>query len=654
MPAKQDNDLFAPPSAAELAQIRPPTDSSADLFAPPTKEELAAASGDQSWFGPGGKVPAWLEKHDTTKGIAKGLLESAPALGAVGGAAVGGGAGLIEGAPTGGLASPYLAAAQGVAGAGLGAGAGKDVENLGKIYLLGEKMAPEEEARRIHEATTGGVLAETGGRTLQTGLQEAAETPLGQKVGQWTGKKASDIGSKIGEALTGASKQEIKTYAGNADKINAMARSSDNNVAQATNDVRSENMDKIQNFKKQQYSAIDAAVENADPSKRYDVTPLIEKLEAQKDLYHPNANKGAINSIQDLQDNVLAHTPGESVPQYGKGVYARNAGPEESPLFPDTAKPDARYGIDRQYGVTPKASMPMDKIAADQSESLLQSLDGSRSELPSTMKVGMDHPPGYQAPVVNDKTVGAKDLNRIKNYLQGEADGAYSVPGEIFNPSSPKARAAQKAAADARLALNDAHPDIAAANGKLSELHEIEDLLNKNMLAEGKSHSGLLAAGNGGNQQNEIILKRLDKLVGTNLSGDAQNLAAMRTFGSPRLAPISSAGTTSTSRSMIGPGVGYAAGHFLGGEPGGYIGAMVGGAATSPAVLKTAINAGLVAKDVAGNIITTDLGRSAMGQGLLRSIMGGEDSQKQTPNDEMNGLISTPANYKEKKKASGQ
>ncbi len=173
--------------------------------------------------------------------------------------------------------------------------------------------------------------------------------------------------------------------------------------------------------------------------------------------------------------------------------------------------------------------------------------------------------------------INVRDLFSLKEGLQGMAKPSYKE-GKMFMPGDMASKASATAAKEARRILNRAAPEIAEANNQLSMLHSIEDKINKNLITPGKSESALLAAGSGGNQRNVKNLQMIDQITGGNSLKQAENLSALESFGNPRWTPMSSGGTTSTSRTLIGGGVGA----VLGGP----VGTVAGAAATSPAVLK--------------------------------------------------------------------
>ena len=200
--------------------------------------------------------------------------------------------------------------------------------------------------------------------------------------------------------------------------------------------------------------------------------------------------------------------------------------------------------------------------------------------------------------------MSVQDASDVKSFLQDKASSSYRNSGDIFALGKDSAEAAKSAAADARQLINKAAPEVAEANSTLAKLHEIEDKMNLNLIAVGKPEAALLAAGTGGNVRNVKYLQQLGELTGTNMLGEAEKLAAMRTFGKPPLLPMDTTGKTLT-RMAVGGG----AGSLLGGP----VGAAVGAGLSSPATLKAAIDAGLLGKEA----LKSEAGRRIILRGLL-------------------------------------
>lgn len=482
-----------PPTPQELAQIS--KQQSWDSL-PPTKEELDKISG---------KSPeeSILDKPilgGTVRGYTKGLLNTLPTAGMLAGGAVGGAAG---GGLTAGVAGPAGA----VAGAGLGSMAGESLKKLGEKYILGEEPGSRESFYKdIGRSGMEGAAGEMGGQVIGKLGKIAAESKIGKKVGEVAGNAAA----KIGETFTGVPEQEIKTYSKHADEIVKMANSSDSNVAEAADQLRTKFAKDIANTKLGINSQIDPVLKNS--GRMVEAKPVIDAL---------NEAKASI----------------------------------DADFYPEQIK---------------------------QVDGLIESIKRK----------------------VDDGMMSAYDANLTKRFLQDKASSAYKNPGDIFSVGTEAANAAKTGAAKLRALVNDAVPEVATLNNRLSELHRIDDMMNANLISAGKPEAGLLSAGSGGNLRNAKVLSQLGDFTGTDMLGDAQKLAAMRTFGSPKLMAADTTGKA-VGRMGLAGGLGF----LLGGPAAG-----VGAAAiTSPAALRAAIDAGRLTKSMLSNReVQTMLGKELL------------------------------------------
>jgi hypothetical protein len=215
--------------------------------------------------------------------------------------------------------------------------------------------------------------------------------------------------------------------------------------------------------------------------------------------------------------------------------------------------------------------------------------------------------------------------NRMKVSLQEQASQSYAKPGEIYSLGTDSARAAKKAAAEIRTQMNAELPDLAKANNTHAQLHDLEDNMNHNLIAEGKPEAALLAAGSGANQRNANNLKALGDLIGHDALGDAEKISAARYFGDPALSPVDVTGKAleRTSKAKgLGAGLGAVLGFLSGGAmpaaAGGVIGREVGGYIASPLALKGAIltNQGIQSAAEALPNLSRPVGQAAA-RGLL-------------------------------------
>jgi len=183
-----------------------------------------------------------------------------------------------------------------------------------------------------------------------------------------------------------------------------------------------------------------------------------------------------------------------------------------------------------------------------------------------------------------------KEVFEIQDMLYDSAKGSYLKGGQIFMPGKMSQQAAKSGAREAKLILDQAVPELRQANEALSKLHKIEENINKNLIAPGKSESAILAAGGATTGRNRLYLKELGKILDKDVVGEAEKLSAAAAFGNPSLMPKSSGGTTSTSRTVLSG--------LAGGLTAGPVGGAIGAAITSPFALKQAIGAGMIAKPV--------------------------------------------------------
>jgi len=201
------------------------------------------------------------------------------------------------------------------------------------------------------------------------------------------------------------------------------------------------------------------------------------------------------------------------------------------------------------------------------------------------------------------------DAHDIKTFLQDRASSAYGFSSDPASLGTEAAKAAKSGAAIARKLVNEAEPVVASANNQLAKLYEITDGLNRNILNVGKPEAALLAAGSGGNTRNATGLANLGKATGSDMLEQAQKLSAMRTFANPQLLPQDTTGKA-VARMMTGAG----AGTMIGGP----LGAAIGGALTSPAALKAAIDTGRISSQMISAVLGKPVEMTE--QGLVQAV----------------------------------
>lgn len=178
-----------------------------------------------------------------------------------------------------------------------------------------------------------------------------------------------------------------------------------------------------------------------------------------------------------------------------------------------------------------------------------------------------------------------RELNEVKRFLQDRGAAAFLKDGQIFVPGKEAQIAAKNASRVARQTLNTISPTIAQTNNDLQKLHLIEEKINKNLIAPGKSEAGLLSAGSGVNPRNVKNLERLEEATGAPIMHQAEVLSATKRFADPGLSAMDTTGKAverMAKASIIGLGAG------------GVTGAAVAAALTSPMALKLAIQSGRI------------------------------------------------------------
>ena len=218
------------------------------------------------------------------EGLGRGALEALP----------------VAGSLAGGFFGTSLGPAGTIGGAALGATGGKALEQAGKEFFFGE--GPE---------TRGEQFKQLGMEAVAGGMGEIG----GQAVGKLAGKaieKAPGALAKIGSALTGISEQEIKTYASKADKIKALARSTDASTIEAADQIRTQ-------FNKDIGTTIGGINQElsavlSDSSKTVQSQPIVDALEKYKAKLDPILWKEQVGQIDDIVSRVQGAAQGGEIP----------------------------------------------------------------------------------------------------------------------------------------------------------------------------------------------------------------------------------------------------------------------------------------------------------------------------------------------------
>lgn len=239
----------------------------------------------------------------TPSGVGRATLEALP----------------IAGSIAGGIAGSGLGPVGTVGGAGLGAAAGKSLEQFGKDIFFNERKPLEENIKELGKEGAYGALAEVGGqaagKVLGKGIEYGAETGI-PKIKSLLGKGADYVTDtllpKLGHSLTGVSEQEIKTYAKRADQVKNLAKLSDASTIEAADQIRTQ-------FNKDIGSKIGSINQEigdilSTSNKHIESTPIYDALEKYKSKLNPNLHIEDIKSIEDLQNRILNATKGDKIP----------------------------------------------------------------------------------------------------------------------------------------------------------------------------------------------------------------------------------------------------------------------------------------------------------------------------------------------------
>ncbi len=255
-------------------------------------EEMRALEANQ-------KSPDFISDEDMTKlesgkpwydvsveGLGRSAIESLP----------------LAGAAVGGVVGSFVTPVAGtIAGSGIGAMAGKSLEQAGKKLFFDE--GPQTRAQQYTELAQEGLAGASGeaggqvaGKALEKGLTYAAAKGL----------------PKTGHALTGVSEQEIKTYAQRADQVKKMANESNASTLEAADLMREQFNKDIDTTTKNINDALSKKL-NAS-TKKINSEPIYDALEKYKSELNPNLYIEEIKQIDDLQTRVLNATSGDKIP----------------------------------------------------------------------------------------------------------------------------------------------------------------------------------------------------------------------------------------------------------------------------------------------------------------------------------------------------
>jgi hypothetical protein len=263
------------------------------------------------------------------------------------------------------------------------------------------------------------------------------------------------------------------------------------------------------------------------------------------------------------------------------------------------------------------------------------------------------------------------DAYKLQRFFHNRSMSAFADGGKIFNPSAQSAKAAKGARYKSTEIVNKYFPDtIKRANQEYVSLHNIDDMIPPQMLDPNGSQAALRRAAIDPNSKERKALAQLSQFLhGDNrLLDGVKDLVTFEKMTNLPLNPMSGGATTSTSRTLLGAGVG-ALGEATD-DPSLKWGARAAGATiASPALTKMAFDAGLLvprgAKALAGKGGLLEKGAekvSPMVKSLEKRLKGAGKTAKDfiddeegnfSPEDLLNILKPNEENVFDLKKARG-
>lgn len=180
--------------------------------------------------------------------------------------------------------------------------------------------------------------------------------------------------------------------------------------------------------------------------------------------------------------------------------------------------------------------------------------------------------------------------------------------------------------------LDEALPEGAlAARARYGEIANLEKQVKPLLKGSDKTYRTLRNLGRPANQAKQELFQTIDQEFGTNLIDKARLAETYAAFAKPASLPISSQGTTSTSRSIPLAAAGGLAGYYAGGQMGGsghgsgVMGAGIGGSLGAflggPAAIRQYIRAGLAAQKATSklpNVVGPAVGKETIENVWLR------------------------------------
>lgn len=196
------------------------------------------------------------------------------------------------------------------------------------------------------------------------------------------------------------------------------------------------------------------------------------------------------------------------------------------------------------------------------------------------------------------------DAYKLQRFFHDRSMKAFAEGGQLFNPSSQAARAAKSARYKTTEMVNQFFPDtIKKANQQFVSLHNIDDMIPPSMLDPNGSAAALRRASLDPNSKERKPLSQLSQFLhgDDRLVQQAMDLSTFEKMTNLPLNPLSGGGTTSTSRTLLGGGVGLL-GEASEDPEAKWAARAAGAMIASPALLKMGLDAGLMVPNAAKKI----------------------------------------------------
>lgn len=196
------------------------------------------------------------------------------------------------------------------------------------------------------------------------------------------------------------------------------------------------------------------------------------------------------------------------------------------------------------------------------------------------------------------------DAYKLQRFFHDRSMKAFAEGGQLFNPSSQAARAAKSARYKTTEMVNQFFPDtIKKANQQFVSLHNIDDMIPPSMLDPNGSAAALRRASLDPNSKERKALSQLSQFLhgDDRLVQQAMDLSTFEKMTNLPLNPLSGGGTTSTSRTLLGGGVGLL-GEASEDPEAKWAARAAGAMIASPALLKMGLDAGLMVPNAAKKI----------------------------------------------------